>query len=90
VYPIFLGVPIVYEGLMLQRRSQTLGKMALGLKVVTPEGRSIGRGQAWGRAALKILLGSCMGIDYIPALFTRERTCFHDMLARTRVVRLDR
>jgi uncharacterized RDD family membrane protein YckC len=88
MYPVFLGVPLVYEGFMLQRRGQTLGKMALGLKVVTPEGHDIGKGQAWGRATIKVLLGSCMGIDYVPALFTRERTCFHDMIARTRVVRL--
>lgn len=87
-YPVLFGIPFVYEGLMLQRRGQTLGKIALGLKVVTPEGHDIGKGQAWGRAAVKVLLGSCMGIDYVPALFTRERTCFHDMLARTRVVRL--
>jgi len=88
VYPLFLGIPFVYEAVLLQRRGQTVGKMAVGLRVVTPEGKDIGTGQAWGRAAVKVLLGSCMGIDYIPALFTRERTCFHDMIARTRVVRV--
>jgi uncharacterized RDD family membrane protein YckC len=88
MYPVLFGLPLVYEGFMLQRRGQTLGKMALGLKVVTPEGNDIGKGQAWSRAALKVLLGSCVGIDYIPAFFTREKTCFHDMIARTRVVRL--
>ena len=88
IYPVFLGIPVVYEGLMLQRRGQTVGKMAAGVRVVTPEGKDIGKGQAWGRAAVKLLLGSCMGIDYIPAFFTRERTCFHDMIARTRVVRV--
>ena len=87
-YPFIFGVPLVYEGLMLQRRGQTLGKIALGVKVVTPEGSSISAGQAWGRAALKVLLGSCMGIDYLPALVTRERTCLHDMIAKTRVVRV--
>jgi len=88
MYPVFFGLPLVYEAMMLKRRGQTLGKMAMGLKVVTPEGHDIGKGQAWGRAALKVVLGSCMGIDYIPAFFTREKTCFHDMIARTRVVRL--
>jgi uncharacterized RDD family membrane protein YckC len=89
VYPILFAVPVVYEGFMLQRRGQTLGKMMIGVKVVTPEGGPIGPGQAWGRAALKLVLGSCMGIDYLPALFTRERTCLHDLIARTRVVRLE-
>jgi uncharacterized RDD family membrane protein YckC len=88
LYPVFLGIPLVYEALMLQRSGQTVGKMAVGVRVVTPEGKDIGKGQAWGRAAVKVLLGSCMGIDYVPALFTRERTCFHDMIARTRVTRV--
>jgi uncharacterized RDD family membrane protein YckC len=88
IYPILLGIPFVYEALMLKRSGQTLGKMAVGVKVVTPEGQPIGSGQAWARAAIKVILGSCLGIDYLPAFFTRERTCFHDMIARTRVVRL--
>jgi uncharacterized RDD family membrane protein YckC len=88
VYPIALGIPLVYEGWMLTLRSQTLGKMALGVKVVTPEGGPISTGQAWGRTALKVVLASCMGITYIPALMTRERTCLHDMIAGTRVVRV--
>lgn len=88
MYPILLGVPLVYEALMLKRNGQTLGKMALGVRVVTPEGQPIGPGQAWARSAIKVILGSCLGVDYLPAFFTRERTCFHDMIARTRVVRL--
>jgi uncharacterized RDD family membrane protein YckC len=88
MYPIFFGIPVIYEGMMLARRGQTLGKMAVGVKVVTPEGGDLSRGQAWGRAALKLVLGSCMGIDYLPAFFTRERTCLHDMIVKTRVVRV--
>jgi uncharacterized RDD family membrane protein YckC len=87
-YPILLGIPVVYEGLMLARRGQTVGKIALGLKVVTPDGSDLSRGQAFGRAALKLVLGSCLGIDYLPAIFTRERTCLHDLIAKTRVVRV--
>jgi len=90
MYPILLGIPFVYEGWMLQARSQTLGKMALGVKVVTPDGGTITRGQAWGRAGLKTVLASCMGITYIPAFFTRERTTLHDMIAGTRVIRMQR
>jgi uncharacterized RDD family membrane protein YckC len=80
-------MPVVYEGFMLQKRGQTLGKMALGLKVVTPDGGEISRGQAWARPALRLVLGTCMIIDYLAALVTRERTCLHDMIVKTRVVR---
>jgi uncharacterized RDD family membrane protein YckC len=87
-YPVYFAVPIAYEGLMLQRRGQTLGKMALGVRVVTPEGQPISRGQAWTRAALKVLLGGCLGVTYLTAFLTRERTCLHDLIAKTRVTRV--
>jgi uncharacterized RDD family membrane protein YckC len=88
MYPIFFAVPVVYEGLMLRRRGQTVGKIALGVKVVTPSGADISSGQAWGRAVLKLILGSCMGIDYLFAFVSREKTCLHDLIAKTRVVRV--
>jgi uncharacterized RDD family membrane protein YckC len=87
-YPIYFLVPVAYEAVMLQRRGQTLGKMALGVRVVAPDGGPISRGQAWTRAAFKVLLGGCLGIGYLPALLTRERTCRHDLIARTRVTRV--
>lgn len=87
-YPIYFAVPIAYEGFMLQRQGQTLGKMALGVRVVTPQGGPISRRQAWTRAVVKVLLGSCLGIDYLTALVTRDRTCLHDMIAKTRVTRV--
>ncbi len=84
----FVLVWIVYEGLMLQYRGQTLGKMALGIKVVTPEGNEISAGQAWGRAVLRQVFFSYLSlINYLPALFTRQRTCIHDLVAKTRVER---
>jgi uncharacterized RDD family membrane protein YckC len=90
IYPIMFGLPVVYEALLLARNGQTVGKMALGIRVVTPDGGPLTRGQAWGRALLKMLLGSCLMVDYIPAFFTRERTCLHDLIVRTRVIRVDR
>jgi uncharacterized RDD family membrane protein YckC len=36
------------------------------------------------------LLAACIGITYIPALFTKEKTSLHDMLAKTRVVKVQR
>ena len=87
-YGAMLGLPVVYEGLMLQKKGQTLGKMALGLKVVTPEGGEISKGQAWGRTGLRLVLGTCLFVDYLVALVTRERTCLHDLIVKTRVVRV--
>lgn len=79
---------VVYEGWMLQARGQTLGKMAAKIKVVTALGHDLRPGQAWGRAGSRFMLNSCVSlINYLPALFTKDRTALHDLLAGTRVVR---
>lgn len=81
----------VYEGLMLGARGQTLGKMAVGIKVVTPEGRDIGGGQAWGRAVVRQVFFSYFAlVNYLPALFTKQKTAIHDLACKTRVVRARR
>jgi uncharacterized RDD family membrane protein YckC len=85
--PIIFGMPF-YEALMMHyRQGQTLGKKALGLRVVRVDGSPITAGQAWGRAFLRLAFESCISIiDYIPAFFTDEKTTLHDMTAGTRVV----
>ncbi|MCU0241816.1 MAG: RDD family protein [Vicinamibacteria bacterium] len=88
IYGIFFSVPIIYEGLMLQFRGQTLGKMALGIKVVTPDGGDIRARQAWTRGLWRLIFGACLAFDYIVALATQERTCIHDLLSSTRVARV--
>jgi len=87
MYAILFFVPVVYEGLMLSRNGQTLGKMALGVKVVNADGSDISAGQAWGRAFMRLVL-SCILVDYLPAFFTPDKKCIHDMVASTRVVRI--
>ena len=88
----FIGVPfalisLVYEGMMLQyKNGQTLGKMALKVRVVRPDGSPISTGQAWGRVAMRTILGCLWIVDYIPAFFTPEKTTLHDMVAGTRVI----
>jgi uncharacterized RDD family membrane protein YckC len=90
LYGVLLGIPVVYEGLMVSSRGQTLGKMAVGIKIVNPDGSAVSPGQAWGRAVVKMALGTCAGITFLPALFTKDRTTIHDMVAKTRVVRVQR
>lgn len=88
----FIGLPfallsLAYEALMLQlKNGQTLGKMALRVRVVRADGSPISTGQAWGRVAMRTVLGCLWIVDYIPAFFTPERTTLHDMVAGTRVV----
>jgi uncharacterized RDD family membrane protein YckC len=79
---------IVYEGMMLARGGQTLGKKALRIRVVSAEGGPLSMGQAFGRATMRKVFEflPCLGlIDYLIA-FGEQRTCIHDMVARTRVI----
>ncbi len=92
---VVLGLNFAYEGFMLQIRGQTLGKMAMGIKVVRPDGGDISGGQAWIRPAVRSginfipLVGGCAGlVNYFWAVFTKEKTCLHDLAAKTRVVKL--
>lgn len=86
-YGLVFATIFCYHGFMLQWKGQTLGKMAMKIKVVTPEGGPITPGQAWIRVLVWFLLHGCL-IDYLPALFNKEKMAIHDMAARTRVVKI--
>jgi uncharacterized RDD family membrane protein YckC len=86
-YGLFFAAIIGYHGFMLQFKGQTLGKMAMKIKVVTPDGGKITAGQAWIRTFVWMFLAGCL-IDYIPVLFNDEKMCVHDMVAKTRVVKI--
>jgi uncharacterized RDD family membrane protein YckC len=87
IYIPALGFPILYEGLMLSlKNGQTVGKMAVAVRVVRADGSPITKGQAWGRPAMKLVLGCTMGIDYLVAFFNDEKKTLHDMVVGTRVI----
>jgi len=87
---ISLVIPVVYEAIMLQKKGgQTLGKMALGIKVVTADGNEISAKQAWGRAAMRSAIGFFCAVVDVPVFFDEEKKCLHDMVAGTRVVRIN-
>jgi len=86
---ILVGLYFVYDGLMTAMRGQTVGKIALKIKVVQTDGSPVTSLQAWGRALVRAVISAVFSlIDYLPGFFTKERTCVHDMLAKTRVVNI--
>ncbi|MEA2569642.1 MAG: hypothetical protein QOI24_1643 [Acidobacteriota bacterium] len=95
-YAVLAGVGVLiigyisYEALMLRSRGATLGKMALKIRVVRPDGSPLSTGQAWGRAVSRAVMVHVLAIlNYGAALVTKEKTCLHDILAKTRVVNAD-
>lgn len=94
IFPLtIIGVPIaiiggwLYEVLMLSSaRGATLGKMAVGVRVVTADGGRLSFGRSAGRRFAKYLSGLVL-VGYIMAAFTSRKRALHDMIAATLVVR---
>jgi uncharacterized RDD family membrane protein YckC len=81
---------VAYEALMLRSRGATLGKLAMKIRVVRPDGSPLSLGQSWGRAVSRVVMVHVLSIlNYGAALVTKEKTCLHDILAKTRVVNAD-
>jgi uncharacterized RDD family membrane protein YckC len=67
---------------------QTLGKMVMGIRVVTAdETESLDLGRAILRTLLWLVLAVPGGLGFLSALLSRDRRGFHDRVAGTRVVR---
>jgi uncharacterized RDD family membrane protein YckC len=76
-----------YEGIFVAQMGATPGKMALGMKVVRPDGSRVDLGRAFGRYFAKILSMIILFIGYIMIAFDSEKRGLHDMICDTRVVR---
>ena len=77
----------LYYALMESSATQaTLGKMALGIRVVDREGNAVSFGRATGRNLAKFLSGLILMIGYLMAGFTSRKQALHDIVAGCLVV----
>jgi len=67
---------------------QTLGKMALQIRVVSVGGGPLSLGQAVGRYFATLLSALILGIGFLMAGIRSDKRALHDLLAGTRVERL--
>jgi uncharacterized RDD family membrane protein YckC len=91
---VFFLAGACYEILMLKYRSATLGKMACGLKVIRPDGRSLSWGVCVGRFFMWNVVTS--GIPYLNSIIMLvssimlgvddEKRALHDRVCDTRVI----
>lgn len=93
---ITLAISLTYATAMLVYKGATLGQLAVGLRVV-PDGL----GQQYGRLGLSMALirniaYQLIGIvpilglvNYLMPLFNAKRQTFHDMIAKTQVVKIN-
>jgi uncharacterized RDD family membrane protein YckC len=84
-YLAFLG--LTYAGYFTGTTGQTLGKIAMGLRVVDAGGRPPGYLRAFVRAALGSLGVLAAGAGLIPMLLDPARRALHDRVVKTRVVK---
>lgn len=84
-----IAMHALYEIWMVGRFGATLGKMVLRLRVVRADGSVVGYGRAAGRHFAKYLSQLTIGIGYVLALWDREKRALHDMVADTRVIKVD-
>jgi uncharacterized RDD family membrane protein YckC len=79
----------LYEALMTSSpRGATVGKMALGLRIVRVDGTQLSFGRATARHFAKYMVTPMvpLAIGYIMAAFTNRKRALHDILADTLVI----
>jgi uncharacterized RDD family membrane protein YckC len=85
---INLTTGVLYYWFFLSHYSATPGKMALGLKVIRPDGSPLTGGRIVGRYFAEMLSGMILAIGYIMAGFDDERRALHDRICDTRVIKI--
>jgi uncharacterized RDD family membrane protein YckC len=66
---------------------QSIGKMALDIKVISQEESSVPIGRATVRTLAYIVSALPLGAGFLPGVISADRLALHDRLAHTRVVR---
>ena len=77
---------IYFAGFESSPKQATLGKMALGIKVVGLDGERLSFGKASGRYFGKIISSLILGIGYIMVAFTEKKQGLHDKMAGCLVI----
>jgi uncharacterized RDD family membrane protein YckC len=80
-------VAVLYYGLMEGRTGQTVGKRALGVRVVDMRtGNPLGVGRAIGRYVGKIVSAIPCGLGYLWMLWDPNKQTWHDKMVSSYVV----
>ncbi|MCL2281993.1 MAG: RDD family protein [Fibromonadales bacterium] len=82
-----LSIIFCYNSIFVKNYSGTLGKMALGIVVVRHDGKPMTWSCAFLRSFLSIFF---FGVSHLLAIFDMEKRALHDVVANTRVLKLQR
>jgi len=79
---IQMGYTVLFNG----QFGATLGKLAIGARIVTVNGNPIGFGRAFLRWLATIASNITLGFGYLMVAFRQDKRALHDLLAGTKVV----
>ncbi len=79
---------VIYEALLIAFwNGQTIGKKAMGIRVVARGGQPVSVGMAFVRSLMKIVSGAVLLLGYLWMLWDPNRQTWHDKVADTYVVK---
>ena len=81
-------VTLSYFGAFTAVGGQTIGKMAMRIRVVTADDEHVDGALALKRTLVGVASVATFGLGFLPALVGSDRRALHDRLTRTRVVAL--
>jgi uncharacterized RDD family membrane protein YckC len=82
-----IALVILYDALLLALwNGQTIGKMAMGIRVITAGGAPIPVGMAFARAAMKVVAIVPLGLGFLWMFWDADRQTWYDKVAKTYVV----
>ena len=79
---IIIGYNVFFNG----QFGATLGKLAIGARIVNVDGSAIGFGKALLRWLAMIVSNFTLGIGYLLVAFRTDKRALHDLLVGTKVV----
>jgi len=85
---LYIVIMWIYASTLESSKWQaTLGKKALGLRVVDSNGNRVSFARATGRHFAKIISTALLFIGYFMAGWTKQKRALHDMIANTLVIK---
>jgi uncharacterized RDD family membrane protein YckC len=85
---LFLLIYLIYSIFFLAASTQTIGMMITDLRLVGNDGRRPFLYQIIGRCFVFLFSLFGLGIGLAWSLFNNDSACFHDLISRTRVIRI--
>ena len=78
---------IIYEALLISYwNGQTIGKKAMGIRVVSTGGSPVPVGTAFVRCLMKVVSGMVLFLGYLWMLWDPNKQTWHDKVAQTYVI----